>query len=136
MSGPFFHTWRPGAAKEERSGFTLIEIVAALAILGTALFVLLEAHLGAMRLCADAQDEVMVRSLLQQAVAQAEVEVQMGNTSGSGKFGKRYPGYSYAFQANPVGEDQTVLLFEVLVKVEGLAETRTMSVFVYDKRAQ
>ncbi len=124
---------RAARSRADAQGFTLIEIMIALGILGTALFVLLHAQYVTLHLCVDVQEEVIMRNLLEQALAQAEIEVLAGNGVGVGEFGKRYPDYAYSFEAVHMGEDETVRLYEVIVKVEGPIETRTMSIFVYDK---
>ena len=69
------NTWRIDPSRFARSGFTLIEIMVALGILGTALIVLLNAHYAALHLCSDAQEEVIVRTLTERALAQGEIEV-------------------------------------------------------------
>lgn len=99
-------------------GFTLIEVMVALAVLGSALFVLLEAHYAALRNQNELRDEVLLRSLVSQAMGIAEVEVAGGNYKDSEEFGKRYPDYKYSFDAQPVGE-QYPALYDVLVTVEG-----------------
>ena len=50
------------------AGFTLIEILMALALLGTAAIVLLNAHYGAMRLFMDTRDEVVLEGFMEQAL--------------------------------------------------------------------
>ena len=45
-------------------GFTLIEILVALALLGVTAAVLLDAHYGAMRLFADTRDEVLMQGFM------------------------------------------------------------------------
>lgn len=80
-------------------GFTLIEIMIALAILGTSLFVLLDMHYNAVQVQTRLENEVRVRNLLSLASGISEVEVAAGNLNGSEEFGDRYPGWSYAFEA-------------------------------------
>ncbi|MCC6797655.1 MAG: prepilin-type N-terminal cleavage/methylation domain-containing protein [Candidatus Hydrogenedentes bacterium] len=83
-------------------GFTLIEIMIALAILGTSLFVLLDMHYNAVQVQTRLENEVRVRNLLSLAAGISEVEVAAGNLNGSEEFGDRYPGWSYAFEAEEV----------------------------------
>lgn len=83
----------------KRAGFTLVEVLAALAVLAIALFVLLDAHFNALRLNSTLNDEVINRELLETAVARAEVEVLLGNLGGGGEFGPRYPDYTWSFEA-------------------------------------
>lgn len=100
------------------SGFTLIEVLIAVAILGSALFILLEAHYMALRANTELRDEVMLRNLTAQAMGIAETEVCAGTFTDSQDFGKRYPDFSYSFDAQAVGEEYPAL-YEVLVTVEG-----------------
>ena len=113
-------------------GFTLIEIMAAVAILGTGLLVLLDAHYAALRLFNDTREAVLMQGFLERALGQAEVEVMMNQLEGSGDFGKRYPGYSFSFTAQPLQEGDETPLFLVLVTVKGPADTRTMEMLVYN----
>jgi prepilin-type N-terminal cleavage/methylation domain-containing protein len=83
----------------KRGGFTLVEVLAALAVLAIALFVLLDAHYNALRLNSTLNDEVINRELLETAVARAEVEVLLGNLGGGGEFGPRYPDHTWSFDA-------------------------------------
>jgi len=100
-------------------GFTLIEVVAALAILGTAIFVLLDSHYAALALQISTEEEIVQRHLVETTVARAEVGVLTGELSGSGDFGNRYPGYTWAYNASRVGEDDRVHLYQLTVNVQG-----------------
>ncbi len=93
------------SAHRQQAGFTLLEIVAALAILGGALLVLMDMHYGSMRLFDGARQAVIMQSLAERALGRAEMEVAAGKLEGSGDFGKRYPDYSYTFQATPITPD-------------------------------
>jgi prepilin-type N-terminal cleavage/methylation domain-containing protein len=121
--------WREGGG-----GFTLIEVMVALAILSTALFVLLQAHYGSLRLYDDSRDQVTRRALLEWAVGKAELEVHGGTLSGSGEYSKRFPDTSYSFEATPIGDDSGVGLLDVVVRVSTAQEEQEMSFFVYDMR--
>ena len=115
-----------------QSGFTLIEIMVSLALLGVAVMVLLETHYGAMRLFTDTRDEVMMAGLLNSALGQAEVQVMAGSLGGAGQFGKRYEGYSFTYAAQPFGTLATVPLYNVTVTVTGPEESRTMMMMIYN----
>lgn len=116
-----------GAAAE---GFTLVEIMAALAILGTALFVLLQAHYGTLRLFDAAREEVQFTEMLERATGIAKLETAAGNLSGSDTMGKRYPGYAYRFEAAAMDDTRPELL-ELLVEVEGPTETRQVRLLLF-----
>lgn len=119
--------------KTQRAGFTLIEVMLALAILGSAMFVLLDGHFAALRLFQEIHDQSVRRNLIEQALAMAEVELMAGNLNGSGDFGKRYPEYKYSFVAEQIG-DEALALFQIVVKVEGPAMTEEMTILAYDPR--
>ncbi len=113
-------------------GFTLLEVLMALAILGLALIVLLEGHHMALRLNQELTEEVVMRQLSESVVARAEVGVFSGTFSDSGDFGNRYPGYSWSFEAFQASDDELVLLYSVDVSVRGPSEERTLTFYVYD----
>ena len=95
-----------------------MEIVVALAILSSVLFILLQTHYQGLQLNEQARDTVILHNFLAQAVGQAEVEIVSGSMSGDGTFGARHPDYSYGFEASPLqlGEGN-VQIFDVLVYV-------------------
>lgn len=127
---------RDGRRRVARAhGFTLIEIMVTLAILGVGVFVLLEAHYGALRLFDDTQDEVLIRQFLQRAVAEAELAVVSGTLSGEEEFGERWEGYRYTFDATPVHELEGIKEFDVFVTLITPGEEKTLSFLVYDMGA-
>ncbi len=117
---------RPSDAR----GFTLIEIMIALAILGMSLFVLLDMHYNAVRAQNRLENEVRVRNLLSLAAGMSEVEIAAGTLKDAQEFGDRYPGWRYKFDAQEVepssatGSTSTTSapaypgLYNVLVTVE------------------
>lgn len=117
------------------SGFTLIEVMIAMAVLGSALFVLLQAHHGALSAHTELRDEVLMRNLMALAVGIAEVEVAGGNLTDSQEFGDRYPDFDYSFDAQPVGEGYPAL-YDVLVKVTGPNVEREIHTFMLTRDPQ
>ena len=115
-----------------RQGFTLLEVLTALAIVGTALFVLLNAHHSALKMHLLTYEEVDFRQLVETAAARAEVEVLAGNYGDSGDFGARFPGFAWSFDAQQTGDDELVLLYGVSVSITGPDEERSLSFYVYD----
>ena len=114
------------------SGFTLIEIVVALAILGTSLVILLETHYAGMNMLAEAKDTAFAQDLVQIAIAESERGVFEGNETGEEEFGKQYPGYSYTYTAVMVDEQNQPGLFDVTVMVLGFGEPRQVRFLMYD----
>lgn len=111
-------------------GFTLIEVMAALAVLGTAMFMLLQAHYGAMRLFNASREQVQVSQLLSRAMGIAETEVASGEGSGNGDFGERYPDYRYRFETETVSDDLPGLM-RIRVELEGPDDTTALTTFVF-----
>ena len=113
-------------------GFTLIEIVVALAVLGIGLFVLLEAHFATLNLYATAEEDAVMDLLVTEAVGVAEFEVLAGTESGAGDFGEQFEGYIYTFSSNQRDPEETPGLFDVDVMISGPIETRNVVFLVYD----
>lgn len=116
----------------KREGFTLIEVLVALAILGTGLFVLLEAQYASLTLFDQAQEEVLMRLFMAQAIGWAEAEVHSGENGGEGDFGDRYPGFGYSYVASETDKEGMPGLLEVVVRVRGPLDEREMKFFLYD----
>jgi len=114
------------------SGFTLAEVLVALAILGTALFILIGAHQSAMQLELDSEAAVEERQLLEAAVSRAEVAVMTGNLSAAGEFGPRYPGYGWSFDAQNVSSDGQVPLFQVTAHLQTPDGEKSVDFFYFD----
>ena len=114
------------------AGFTLIEVVVALAILGTGLVILLETHYATLQLFGDAQEEATARILIESVVGEAETEVLAGNESGDGDFGRRYPDFAYTFTAVQLDETNMPGLFEVIVKLTGPQGEKELTFYTYD----
>lgn len=112
-------------------GFTLMEVMAAVAILGTAMFVLLDAHYTAMRLNEILTEEVNLRQLAETVIAKAEVEVLAGQLTDAGDFGPRYEGYSWSYEALLVGNDPLIPLYGVSASIRGPAEERNYKFMVF-----
>ena len=86
-----------------QGGFTLVEVLAAVAILGGALFILLNTHYSALRLHEEMADAVERRQLLERVVSDAEFKVLSGTLTESGDFEGVYTGYSWSFEGTPTG---------------------------------
>lgn len=117
-------------ARGGQAGFTLIEIMAAVAVLGIAMFVLLDAHYTAMRLYDSVQVESTARQLLESIVQEAEVLVIQGEYSGGGDFGNRYPEFTWTFESERLGQEE-IQLYQVNVTLNGPDEPRSLSFYTY-----
>ncbi len=118
--------------KRRADGFTLIEVLVALGLLGLAVFVLLESHYGALSLFTDAEEEGLADLVINQAVAHAESEILSGKPQGGGDLGAHFPDYSYTFEAHQANATETPGLFEVTVTVTGPDLERRINYLVYD----
>ena len=110
----------------------VIEILVALAVLGTAIFILLDTHYTALRLHESMSEEVAMRQLVETVIAKAEVDVLAGNLSDAGDFGQRYPDYTWSFDAALGGDLEFILLYTVNVSIKGPTEERDLQFYLYD----
>lgn len=99
------------------SGFTLMEVLTALAILGSTAFVLFNIHYNAMRLHEEALGISDDYQLLSMICAKAEMGVISGTLTDGGDFGDRFEGYSWSYSATPIGSDPTIALYAVNVTI-------------------
>lgn len=113
-------------------GFTLIEVMAALAILGAGLFILLDAHYSALLLHQMTVEEAFLRERIEGVAATAELGIYEEKLSDSGDFGMRYPDFAWSYEANLVGEASDVPLYRVNVTVNGPNEEKSLAFYVYN----
>jgi prepilin-type N-terminal cleavage/methylation domain-containing protein len=115
-----------------RGGFTLLEVIIALGILGTAMFLLMESQYGTLVLFSDTQDAALMEILAQQGTALAEVEILAGKENGSGDFGEAYPDFTYEYDAVLMDENELPGLLEVSFSIHGPDVTNEFVFRVYD----
>lgn len=121
-----------------RAGFTLIEVLAAITILGLALFILLQSQWGALNIHATMNDEVVMGQLVDSIVGRAEVGVLSGVLNDGGDFGTRYPDYYWSYDAAVRGdsEDTENQLYEVIITIEGPEAEKSLKFYVYNNNPE
>jgi prepilin-type N-terminal cleavage/methylation domain-containing protein len=122
----------PMRGRRENHGFTLVEIMVALGIITTALFVLLDAHYTALKLSDSMADEVNMRQFLESVASKAELGVMKAVYDDSGDFGKRYPDYTWSYSASQESDDETIMLYAVQINIKGPSDEREAKFYVYD----
>jgi type II secretion system protein I len=95
---------RHSAGYVRRGGFTLIEILIALAILSVAGITLVESNTVSMHLWNRHRETVIVRQLLERKMAEAEVNALSGSKSDSGEFEGVHSGYTWDVESRPFEE--------------------------------
>lgn len=113
------------------AGFTLMEVVVAMALLSVSAVILLESHYASLELTADAQEIATQNRLLEAAVSYAQIQTIAGETRGDGEFGDLYPGFAYEFSADEVENDNNSGLYRVEVVFTTPTDTMEHSFFVY-----
>jgi prepilin-type N-terminal cleavage/methylation domain-containing protein len=122
------------SGRSGESGFTLMEVIVALGILGVALFALMGAFFGGMNMFDDVRESQRQVDLLERALSEAEVGVMTGELSGAEEMGPRWPDVTYSYEANPVSEEQAGLL-RLTVTLEGPDEAESsIEALIYDLR--
>lgn len=114
-----------------QSGFTLMEVIVAMAILSVSAVLLLESHYASLELTADAQTIATENRLFEAAVSFAQIETIAGESRGEGDFGEFYPGYTYAFSSDEVEHDDRSGLYRVDVLFTTPTDQMEQSFFVY-----
>ena len=100
-----------------RGGFTLIEVMLAIVILGLGLGVLMSAASRAVAVAAKARDYEVARTLIYRLELEEPLQLdELKEDDESGSFGSDYPGIRWEREVVEYGED-TDLLFKVTTRV-------------------
>lgn len=116
--------------KASQSGFTLMEIMVALGILGIGMFVMVVSHHSTLKLYVNAQEDANARLLFERVLGDAEIKVMTGELTGEGDFGPRYAGYTYNYKAQLV-KDGMPGFFEITANIIGPEEEHTLKMYVF-----
>ena len=103
--------------RNDRSGFTLVEVLVALSLLGVSMFVLLNAHWNAAMAFVDTREAAELKLLTDQAISAAEMRALAGEKQGDDDFGEAYEGFSYRFETSDVDPVELKGLMKVSVTV-------------------
>jgi general secretion pathway protein I len=88
--------------KKKRDGFTLLEVMVAVALLAIALTAVLGSQSQSVSLASEAKFNTTAALLAQSKVAEVEVEDVEDLTSDSGDFGEDFPGYTWQMTVSSV----------------------------------
>ncbi|MGC8737113.1 MAG: type II secretion system protein [Candidatus Hydrogenedens sp.] len=119
--------------KKTKVGFTLMEILTALAILGGSAFILFNVYFNAMKLHQITINQTDENQLVYAACSRAEIGVLTGTLEGNGDFGTSYEGYSWSYSATAIGSDPSILLYSVNVTLYTPEnESKNLTFLCYD----
>lgn len=88
--------------KTKKDGFTLLEVMVAVALLAIALTAVLGSQSQSVSLASEAKFNTTAALLAQSKVAEVEVEDVEDLTSDSGDFGEDFPGYTWQMTVSSV----------------------------------
>ena len=100
------------------SGFTLLEVMVAMAILAIALTAVLGSQSQSLSLAADAKFNTTAPLLAKGKMAEAEAEDPDNLVSDSGDFGEDFPGYTWEMTVNDVALGGTGNVSDFLKEVD------------------
>lgn len=113
-----------------RSGFTLLEVMIAMAILSISLLVVFQSQSQSVSMMAAARATTMLTMLAQSKMAELETANISGIESGSGDFGADYPDYTWT--SNVTSEDERLLKKIVLtVQNNRLKKGNAITIVLY-----
>lgn len=126
------HTGMQHTKHSADAGFTLMEVLVALVILSTSIYILLGHHFTIMGLQQTISDELIYNQLMETAVAKAEVGVLAEKLADAGDFGERFAEYAWHYEAILSGADELIPLYAINLTIDGPADSRTYKFFFYN----
>ena len=102
-------------------GFTLLEVLVAVAIAGMAIVMLLQAHGGSMGLYEECREMVIAQHLARELITEIEVSGYPGEVDEKGDVSEKYPGFTWRRTCRMLGESMPGV-YEVTVTIEGPVE--------------
>jgi len=119
---------RLGCCRRSRCGFTLLEVLIALAILSLAGIALVESHLGSVHMWGRYRESVIVRGMLQEKMAEAEIESLSGDKQDGGEFDPPYEDYSWEIESTSLDEPA---LYEIVCTVSAPSGREYSLTYIY-----
>jgi type II secretion system protein I len=97
-----------------RNGFTLLEVLIAIAILAVGGIILIQTQITSIRLWERYRDSVIARELAQQKLAEAELDGFSGDKQEEGEYEGKYAGYAWRLDSESTTESG---FYEVTVTI-------------------
>jgi general secretion pathway protein I len=94
-----------GRVRKDKAGFTLIEVLVALAIITIALTSVYRLQSDTFRMSADGRFYTLAPLLAQSKLAEIERQGLKNSSDGSGDFGQEYQGYTWTVRIEDVRSD-------------------------------
>jgi prepilin-type N-terminal cleavage/methylation domain-containing protein len=115
-------------------GFTLIEVMAALAVLAGSIFVLLACHSSNLDIAIATTEVVAQRGLIEEAIARSEIAIYAGELTGEEEFGPRFEGYSYSYAAELTNEEIALYTITLTFNEPNAGDPLVLTYLFYDVR--
>ena len=115
-----------GRHAHRASGFTLIEVLATLLLIGIVLPVTMKGVSLALAAASNARHVAQATSLAETKLAEITTDTLSATTDASGDFGQEYPGYTWASQR--VSRDYG--LTEIVVRISWIERGQTKSLTI------
>lgn len=139
-----FNNSQPDAARGRSAGFTLLEVMIAVALIAIALVTLIGAQAQSVSIATVSRFDAMASLLAQWKLTELSLQDFTLLTSGTGNFGEEHPHFSWKSEVNELGASETGIrgtdgllkAIEVTVLVdEDPTRTCTVRTIVYKKPA-
>ena len=104
--------------EEKRSGFTLLEVMVAVAIMAIALTAVLGSQSQSVSLAGEARFSTTAPLLAQSKMAQLQVENMDDLTDGEGDFGEEFPGYFWKMELHDVALESPEDVSDYLKRID------------------
>jgi len=95
-------TLKTSPASSIQAGFTLLEVLIAMAIMAIVLISVFRLHSQTLSMTTANRFYTQAPLLAQSKMAQLEATSSESNSGGSGDFGEKFPGYSWSVSTEPV----------------------------------